>query len=158
VDVVFLCPADPEQQIKDSRRRPKALPFYERITALGGYPNFTLAGIAARQTDGSERILYVHDKIMLVDDVWATIGSCNIATQSFFNDAEMNVSVWDEAFVRSLRAELLREHLGRDTANMTPRDALRLYRGIALANAHARNNGKPMQGLAFALDPARYGL
>jgi cardiolipin synthase len=158
VEVVFLCPADPEQQIKDSRRKPKALPFYERITALGAYPNFTLSGIAAQQTDGSERILYVHDKIMLVDDVWATIGSCNIATQSFFNDAEMNVSVWDADFVRALRGELLDEHLAADTRNMTMRDAMKFYRETAQANAAARARGDSMHGLAFSLDPARYGF
>ncbi len=158
VEVVFLCPADPEQQIKDSRRKPKALPFYERITALGTHPNFTLAGIAARQTDGSERILYVHDKIMLVDDQWATIGSCNIATQSFFNDAEMNVSVWDADFVRALRGKLLDEHLAADTRGITMRAAMALYRDTALANAAARQHGDSMHGLAFALDPARYAL
>ena len=157
VEVVFLCPADPEQQIKDSRRKPKALSFYARITALGAYPNFTLAGIAARQTDGSDRIIYVHDKIMLVDDVWADIGSCNIATQSFFNDAEMNVSVWDADFVRALRGDLLDEHLAADTRGMTMREAMTLYRETAQANTAARARGDSMHGLAFALDPAQYG-
>jgi phosphatidylserine/phosphatidylglycerophosphate/cardiolipin synthase-like enzyme len=158
IDVVFLCPGDPEQQIKDSRRKPEALPFYERITALGAYPNFTLAGIAARQSDGSDAIIYVHDKIMLVDDAWATIGSCNIATQSFFNDAEMNVSVWDGDFVRALRGELLDEHLAADTRALTMREAMKLYCKTAQANAAARARGDSLHGLAFALDPARYGL
>lgn len=157
VNVVFLCPADPEQQIKDSRRNLKALPFYERLTALGDYPNFTLAGLAARQTDSSDHILYVHDKIMLVDDKWATIGSCNIATQSFFNDAEMNVSVWDVDFAHALRAELLDEHLAANTRDMTMRDAMQLYRQRAQANTAARVHGQAMHGLAFALDPAHYG-
>jgi phosphatidylserine/phosphatidylglycerophosphate/cardiolipin synthase-like enzyme len=157
VDVIFLCPADPEQQIKDSRANAKAAPFYERVAALGAYPNFLLAGIAAHQADGSETVVYVHDKIMLVDDLWATIGSCNIATQSFFNDAEMNAAIWDEDVVRALRIELLAEHLGIDTGRMEMRDALRLYREAARANAQARHHGEAMTGLAFALDPASYG-
>jgi phosphatidylserine/phosphatidylglycerophosphate/cardiolipin synthase-like enzyme len=158
VDVVFLCPADPEQQIKDSRKNPKAAPFYERVAALGAYPNFTLAGIAARQSDGSECIVYVHDKIMLVDDLWATIGSCNIATQSFFCDAEMNVSVWDNYIVHALRSELLEEHLARDTRGMTMREAMQAYRECTAANTAARQRGDSMHGLVFALDPARYAL
>ncbi len=158
VDVVFLCPASPEPQIIASRQRPEAKAFYDRIGALGRFGHFLLAGIAAPQSDGSLRDVYVHDKIMLVDDCWATIGSCNIATQSFFNDSELNAAIWDEDFVRALRAELLREHLGIDTSHMEARDALRLYREAARANAQARHRGEAMNGLAYALDPAMYGM
>jgi phosphatidylserine/phosphatidylglycerophosphate/cardiolipin synthase-like enzyme len=158
VEVVFLCPADPEQQIKDSRKRPSAMPFYERVAALGSYANFTLAGLAARQTDGSERIIYIHDKIMLVDDEWATIGSCNIASQSFFCDAEMNAAIWDADFVRALRGQLLDEHLAADTRNMPMREAMQLYRQTATSNTAARARGDSLRGLAFALDAARYGV
>lgn len=153
----FSSAPDPEQQIRDSRNNPKAAPFYERVAALGTHPNFLLAGIAARQNDGSESIVYVHDKIMLVDDQWSTIGSCNIATQSFFCDAEMNVALWDEDVVRALRVNLLQEHLGIDTARMEAHDALRFYREAARANTQARNRGEAMNGLTFALDIASYG-
>jgi cardiolipin synthase len=157
VDVVFLCPADPEEQIRETRRNPQAKPFYDRLAALGNHPNFLLAGIAAQQRGGALKSIYIHDKIMLVDDCWATIGSCNIASRSFFRDCELNAAIWDEDFVQALRVELLHEHLGIDTSRMQDRDALALYREAARVNAQARHRGEAMNGLAFALDPALYG-
>lgn len=153
VDVTFLCPADPEDQVKDARKNPVAKPFFDLIGALGKSGNFLLAGIASPRTGEA---IYVHDKIMLVDDCWATIGSCNIASQSFFCDTELNAAIWDAEFVRELRAELFREHLNIDTSAMTDRQALARYREIARANAGAREKGEKLTALAFALDPARY--
>lgn len=153
VDVTFLCPADPEDQVKDARKNVVATPFFELIGALGKFDNFLLAGIASPRTGEA---IYVHDKIMLVDDVWCTIGSCNIASQSFFCDTEMNAAIWDEDFVRGFRTELLKEHLGIDTSIMSDREAMAQYRAIARANTRAREKGESLSALAFALDPARY--
>ncbi len=156
VDVVFLCPAEPEEQVRAARRNPASASFFEQIAALGAFDHFLLAGIAAPQPGGGLQSVYVHDKIMLVDDHWATIGSCNIASQSFFCDTEMNAAIWDAAVVRALRGELLREHLGEDTRSLSDRAALARFRQIARANTERRARGKDLQGLAFALDPATY--
>ena len=95
---------------------------------------------------------------MLVDDAWATIGSCNLHQNSLTGHSEMNASIWDPAVVRALRCELLAEHLGRDTAGIDDRTALRLYREIARQNRRRRDaNDFNWQGLAFRLDPATYG-
>lgn len=154
VDVVFLCPAEPEAEVVAGMRNERAVPFRARLAALADHPNFLLAGIASPRTGAP---IYIHDKIMLVDDCWATIGSCNIASRSFFGDTELNAAVWDEDFVHALRVELLQEHLGVDTSRMEARDALALYREAARANAQARHRGEAIRGLAFALDPASYG-
>jgi phosphatidylserine/phosphatidylglycerophosphate/cardiolipin synthase-like enzyme len=154
VAVVFLCPGDPEPQVKDSRRNPKSAGFYAKLAECGANPGFLLAALASPRTGAP---VYIHDKIMLVDDAFATIGSCNIATQSFFCDTELNAAIWDEDFVRALRVELLAEHLGADTSRMEARDALKLYAQAARANAQARHRGGRMNGLVFALDPALYG-
>ncbi|HTQ14991.1 MAG TPA: phosphatidylserine/phosphatidylglycerophosphate/cardiolipin synthase family protein [Rhizomicrobium sp.] len=153
VDVVFLCPATPEAQVVEGMRHARAAPLRALVASLGEHPNFALVGIASPRTGAH---VYIHDKIMLVDDCWATIGSCNIASRSFFGDTELNAAIWDEDFVRALRVELLQEHLGIDTGRMEARDALALYREAARANAQARHRGEPMRGLAFALDPASY--
>jgi cardiolipin synthase len=71
---------------------------------------------------------------------------------------EMNASIWDPDVVRSLRCQLLAEHLDQDTNSLSDRAALRLYRQIALRNRLANErNDDAWQGLAFALDPAEYG-
>lgn len=158
VEVVCLVPADANGFMRDSRQDPRARPFFERLGALGACPGFTLVGIAAVGDDGVRRNVYVHAKAMLIDDAWATIGSCNIGARSFFGDTELNVSLRDPRVVRALRCELLAEHLNHDTSDLDDVAALRLYREIAQENLRRRSVDAPdWQGIAFALDPATYG-
>jgi phosphatidylserine/phosphatidylglycerophosphate/cardiolipin synthase-like enzyme len=58
--------------------------------------------------------VYVHAKVAVVDDTWACAGSANLNRRSWTHDGELSVAVLDEAFARSLRLELLREHLERE--------------------------------------------
>jgi phosphatidylserine/phosphatidylglycerophosphate/cardiolipin synthase-like enzyme len=76
--------------------------------------------------------VYVHAKVCVVDDVWATVGSDNFNRRSWSHDSELCCAVLDPAldgrgpadpgglgdgarvFARDLRLRLLREHLDRD--------------------------------------------
>jgi phosphatidylserine/phosphatidylglycerophosphate/cardiolipin synthase-like enzyme len=157
VEVVFLVPGNAHPAFVRARRDPRAAFFFEKLAALRSFENFTLAAIAASRGDGHCEEVYVHAKIMLVDDVWATIGSTNVAERSFHGDTELNASFWHAETVRALRCELLREHLGRDTDELDAVRALRLYREIARANDDRRAFWQPVEGLAYAVDPADYG-
>jgi cardiolipin synthase A/B len=158
VEIVVLVPADPEESVRAARQNPQRKALFDGIAALGRYENFTLAGIAGLNARGSRSSIYVHAKIMLIDDAWATIGSCNLHTGSLTGNSEMNASIWDPEMARALRCELLAEHLGQDTTGIDDRAALRLYREIACENRRKRNAGDfNWQGLAFSLDPATYG-
>jgi cardiolipin synthase len=158
VAVVALVPADPEGHVRAARQNPQRKALFDGLAALGRYENFALAGIAGLDAQGRRSNIYVHSKIMLVDDTWVTIGSCNLHANSLSGHTEMNAAIWDPPVVRALRCELLAEHLGRDTAGIDDRSALRLYRQIARENRRRRdaNDGK-WQGLAFSLEPATYG-
>jgi phosphatidylserine/phosphatidylglycerophosphate/cardiolipin synthase-like enzyme len=95
---------------------------------------------------------------MLVDDAWATIGSCNLHAHSLTGHSEMNAAIWNSEVVRALRCELFSEHLDRDTAGIDDRAALRLFREIASENRRRRDaDDFKWQGLAFSLDPETYG-
>jgi len=95
---------------------------------------------------------------MLVDDVWGTIGSCNLHSNSLSGHTEMNASIWDAAVVRPLRCALLAEHLGLNTAHLDARTALQLYWSIAQENCRRRDANDPVwQGIAYRLDAASYG-
>ena len=107
-------------------------------------------------TSGEYQGVYVHAKVALVDDGWCTIGSCNTANRSFYGDTELNASIWHARTVRVLRAELLEEHLGIDTARMDDVAALDVFAQVARENAQRRTAGAAQQGLALALDPATY--
>ena len=156
VDVVVLVPADANHFMIEARKLPQSKPFFDQLEALGRHSNFALVGIAAEGEDGVLRNVYVHAKIALIDDHWATVGSCNIGARSFFGDTELNVSFWAPDVVRELRCELLSEHLARDTGSLDDRAALKMYREIAKQNTERRSKGEPLEGLAFSIDPALY--
>lgn len=76
--------------------------------------------------------VYVHAKVCVVDDVWASVGSDNFNRRSWTHDSELSCAVLDgevdprppadpsgngeraRRFARQLRLTLLREHLDRD--------------------------------------------
>jgi phosphatidylserine/phosphatidylglycerophosphate/cardiolipin synthase-like enzyme len=100
VEVMLLVPAVPEEPVYDARRDPTRRALFDALEALGRYPSFRLAGLP----------VYVHAKLMIVDDLWATIGSCNLHALSLGGSAEMNASIWDAAVARGLRETLCRRH------------------------------------------------
>jgi cardiolipin synthase len=158
VDVVVLVPAEPEEHVRAARRDPERSALFDQVARLGRYEHFALVGIAALNTQGGRSNVYVHAKIMLIDDAWATIGSCNLHSNSLYGHTEMNASFWDAEVVRALRCALLTEHLGEDTAPLDMRSGLRRYRDIAWQNRYRHDAGDPnWQGLAYRLDPATYG-
>ena len=75
--------------------------------------------------------IYVHAKVVVIDDMWASIGSDNFNLRSWTHDSELSCAVLDETpdkreprdvggpgdfprlYARALRLELAREHLDR---------------------------------------------
>ncbi|WP_372595433.1 phospholipase D family protein [Actinotalea sp.] len=96
------------------------------------------------------RPVYVHSKVCIADDVWATVGSDNLNRRSWTHDSELTAAILDErrdprapldpagrgdgarTFARDLRLELWREHL--DLAD----DALLLEPDAAIAELRSR--------------------
>lgn len=157
VEVVALVPADVNFFMREARKLPQSAPFFERLGALGDHERFALVGIAAPDNAGQLRNVYVHAKVALIDDCWATIGSCNLGARSFFGDTELNASFWDPVAVRALRCELLSEHIGEDTSSLDDRAAFARYRTLARENAGRRARGAALQGMCFDIDPKTYG-
>ena len=156
VEVVFVAPRTENREMIEGRQDPKNAVFFETLAALGSHDNFTLAGIAQSLPGGGHQDIYVHSKIALVDDVWGTIGSANVANRSFYGDTELNATFWHRGTVTALRRELLLEHLALDTAEHDDVEALRLFARIARENAARYARGEKLAGLAFAIDPATY--
>jgi phosphatidylserine/phosphatidylglycerophosphate/cardiolipin synthase-like enzyme len=156
VRVGCVVPINVNADMALARKNPRTAPFFDSLAALGSFDNFTLAGLATRRPSGEYQSVYVHAKVALIDDGWCTIGSCNTANRSFYGDTELNASIWHAGTVRALRAELLEEHLGIDTARMDDLAALDVFAHVARENAQRRAAGTAQQGLALALDPATY--
>ncbi len=156
VHVGFVVPINVNPDMAQARKDPRTAPFFDSLAALGRFDNFTLAGLSTQRPSGEYQGVYVHAKVALVDDGWCTIGSCNTANRSFYGDTELNASIWHAQTVRALRAELLEEHLGIDTARMDDVAALDVFAQVARENGERRTVGAAQQGLALALDPATY--
>jgi phosphatidylserine/phosphatidylglycerophosphate/cardiolipin synthase-like enzyme len=57
--------------------------------------------------------VYVHAKVCVIDDVWASTGSDNFNRRSWTHDSELSAVVLDEEYARDLRLTLAAEHLDR---------------------------------------------
>ncbi len=77
--------------------------------------------------------VYVHAKVCVLDDAWASIGSDNFCRRSWTNDSELSAAVIDRGaardgragFARRLRLTLAAEHLDRlDPDALTSVDAM----------------------------------
>ena len=95
--------------------------------------------------------IYVHAKTVVVEDVWAGVGSDNLNRRSWTHDSELSIGVLDEqrdprapadpgglgdgarVFARDLRITLLQEHLGSQTTDdlADPIQAFNLARSAA---------------------------
>lgn len=156
VEVVVLMPRAPMPQVRAARADPRWAPLFAQLAALGRFERFTLAGPVATAPGAPPQDVYVHAKVALVDDRWATVGSTNVATRSFVGDTELNASFWDPATVRAFRRTLFAEQLGTDTAPLDAAAALRRYATIARENAARLSRGAALQGLAVAIEPVDY--
>ncbi len=78
-------------------------------------PEFQLTVLYVWGRDASERLTWeevdVHAKVMVVDDVWLTVGSANINDRGFKTEGEINAVVLDKELAKDLRKRLMAEHL-----------------------------------------------
>ena len=159
VRVAILVPSEPALQARSARAQPSMSSFTEHMRLFAGCDDFTLFAISGRSPGGLRSDVYVHSKLMVVDDRWATVGSCNLHRASVAGNLELNVSVWDPHVARSLRCELMAEHLGHSVNDLDDRAALSRLRDLAHRNRRRRDEGdSAWEGLVLALDPASYCL
>ncbi len=157
VEVVLLMPAVPVLS-PDAYESPERKTFVGARSSLGNYHNFTLAGIAGLGADGRRKSVYVHSKLMLIDDEWATVGSANLHRFSMFGNAELNAAIYSPESIRAFRVALFEEHLALDTSGLDDVAALRQFRQIAGENREKLSKGRhDWQGLAFTLEVSTYG-
>jgi phosphatidylserine/phosphatidylglycerophosphate/cardiolipin synthase-like enzyme len=109
--------------------------------------------------------VYVHAKVCVVDDVWASVGSDNFNRRSWTHDSELSCAVLDETrdpreptdpaglgdgarrFARELRLSLWKEHLDRpaegdDSDLLDPDEAVRAMDAAADSLQAWHDNGR----------------
>ena len=68
------------------------------------------------------RQIYVHSKLLIVDDKWITVGSANTDKNGFKDSTEVNVGITSGSLARELRIRMWSEHMGlleKSTKNST---------------------------------------
>jgi len=106
-------------------------------------PEFELTVLYAWGRDVDERLVWeevdVHAKVMVVDDVWLTVGSANINDRGFKTEGEINAVVLDKGLAKDLRRRLMAEHLELDASDPRLDDVDQTF---DLWEHHGRENPK----------------
>ncbi len=106
----------------------------------------------------------VHSKMLIVDDEYLSVGSCNKNNRGLLYEGELNVSVWDPEWVREARRRIYRNLVGPERAAEVgddPAANFALLKDIAERNAsveawwHANGAGLDAQGVATAAQAHR---
>ena len=117
-------------------------------------PRFNLFTLKVSAVDRKKKRIYdrvdIHAKIMIVDDEWYTIGSCNVNDRGFFLDGEINVCVHDPKTAFALRTQLWEEHLGVSPIPKSAKKSAKLWFDHATQNHKDEKAGKKPLSRVFA--------
>ncbi|HEY6759967.1 MAG TPA: phospholipase D-like domain-containing protein [Baekduia sp.] len=104
-------------------------------------PNLGLYTMKRPQDD---RMVYVHAKVLIVDDVYGNLGSANAHPRGFRMDTELNLAWHDPVTVRRLRTDLWKEQLGtpRGMPSWRPAEYVKRWSAIAARNDRASSKGR----------------
>jgi phosphatidylserine/phosphatidylglycerophosphate/cardiolipin synthase-like enzyme len=60
------------------------------------------------------RAIYIHSKLMIIDDVFITVGSANLNQRSMSSDSEINIAATGQPYAADLRQRVFALHYGDD--------------------------------------------
>lgn len=111
---------------------------------------------AAPKMEERYREIYIHSKLMIIDDAMFTVGSANLNLRSMAGDAEMNVACDDPVLSREIRRHVWGRHTG-DAERCNPDvlqinkmvDAFDAWKALMFKNAERRVSGKVPTGFLF---------
>jgi cardiolipin synthase len=73
-----------------------------RYSGRGNYRKLLESGVRLYEY----RPTMLHSKVMMVDDIWCSIGSINFTARSMKSNAEANVALYDAGFAKKVRANM----------------------------------------------------
>lgn len=123
LDVVLVLPKKPSalvEEISVGLLQARILSILRQTAKKNGH-SFGVYYSASFDHDGEEVPVYIHSKLMIIDDTFVTIGSANTTNRSMGLDTEINIS-WEASAIdlrlmrsiRKFRLGLLFEHIGPD--------------------------------------------
>jgi phosphatidylserine/phosphatidylglycerophosphate/cardiolipin synthase-like enzyme len=114
-------------------------------------------------SDGREwryREIYIHSKLLLIDDVFCTLGSANLNQRSMTADSEMNLATIDPKLTMDLRRRIWSQLSGRffdggDGGKVEIEIAFNACRNLMRENAIKRKSGRKLTGFLLPLEDER---
>ncbi|WP_315809988.1 phospholipase D-like domain-containing protein [Pseudomonas sp. C9-3] len=100
--------------------------------------------------------VYIHSKLMIVNDVFTTHGSANINTRSMQVDSELNIAHERYDVSRRMRRELWELHTNKMGAQDNPKLAFDAWQEIINKNSRRQNNKRKMVGPCASLVEFHY--
>jgi phosphatidylserine/phosphatidylglycerophosphate/cardiolipin synthase-like enzyme len=121
----------------------------------------TYSLISQGEPSDRRRQIYIHSKIMIVDDRWVTVGSANIDKNGFRDSSELNLGLTSPKLAKELRSRLWQEHLQDNNDAAGARD---FGEGFAAWEILASDNGRraaknePIRGHVYYYNFEEMGL
>lgn len=112
-------------------------------------------GRSKTETFGSPQI-YLHSKLLIIDDLYANIGSSNTNPRSFYVDTEITAACYCPDEVKRLRLKLWQEHLGRPKGMENWVAVNFVSKWTKIAEANAKTAIVKRQGFVIPHDEARF--
>jgi len=148
VEVIAVLPFDPDPNLLLY----PAAKLHETRSALASLAEAASVGLFGLVREHEPRCaIYVHAKLVIVDDRVLQIGSANLWPPSYHRDSELNLVVWDPEVAADTRARLWQEHLLGARAT-----SLADWRRLAAHSTAARSNGGNPASRLVAIDPRCY--
>jgi phosphatidylserine/phosphatidylglycerophosphate/cardiolipin synthase-like enzyme len=125
-------------------------------------PGFELYSLRVHDVDSRGRKVLEdvdsHAKLLLVDDVFLTVGSCNVNNRGFKFEGELDLAIVDPELVAGMRLELWRGYLGGDARLKGD-----IASDVAVWKEHAERNRRydpasadgPPASLVFPFEPKK---
>ncbi len=129
VRVVITLPSHPNVGKGDTDRHVEQL--MRADAGRGAFRAYTLY-TSCRNKDSGEykyRPVYVHAKVGVIDDAWATVGSANLNGRGMATDSELNIATPAQTAARTLRLRLWSEHLSCAEDEMRDADPVAILDG-----------------------------
>lgn len=93
--------------------------------------------------------VYVHSKLLIVDDKWITIGSANMDKNGFRDSTEFNLGISSCGLAKELRVKLWSEHLGMHSEDTNLNELTDFSKGFYLWEKIASENGRRVANGTF---------
>ncbi|HXG05709.1 MAG TPA: phosphatidylserine/phosphatidylglycerophosphate/cardiolipin synthase family protein [Nitrososphaera sp.] len=104
------------------------------------------------------RQIYVHSKVMIVDDKWITIGSANIDKNGFKDSSEFNLGITSPRLASELRTKLWKEHLQDAALDAGFEHGFYAWERTANENGQRVSEGRTMRGHAYYYNFEEMGM